>query len=128
MTKKNKLIVYTLVVITVVLSLIYYGLYGGKRNLQTEQVAYSIDSKSIIKEFDSNLDHATKKYLNKAIVIKGTVSNIKGRTIAIDNSISCQLEENKVINLGDKVIIKGRLTGYDDLLEELKIDQCYLIK
>ena len=44
----------------------------------------------------------------------------------IDNSIICNLKELDPSITKDQVItLKGRVVGYDDLMGELKLDQCF---
>jgi hypothetical protein len=38
------------------------------------------------------------------------------------------LQVSEQVMLNSQVKIKGRVTGYDDLLEELKLDQCLIVK
>lgn len=129
MTKKVKIIVFSIACVTIAgFTTLNYVLHGGGRDLQTEEAAFSIDSKSIIQEFNSNPDSATKKYLNKAIEIKGTVSDINAKVITIDAVVSCQFQENPAVEKGKIVTVKGRITGFDDLLGELKMDQCFITK
>ena len=49
--------------------------------------------------------------------------------IMLDNKIQIHLlnPEEQSINLGEIITIKGRCVGFDDLLEEVKIDQATII-
>jgi hypothetical protein len=71
---------------------------------------------------------ATSKYLNKAVEITGKVTNVGKNVITLDGKVSCQLQVSEQVILNSQLKIKGRVTGYDDLLEELKLDQCLVIK
>ena len=49
----------------------------------------------------------------------------------LDHGIYCQLlnaSDHKELTAGGEVKIKGRFIGYDDLLEEVKLDQCLIIE
>jgi hypothetical protein len=49
--------------------------------------------------------------------------------VTINNKIYCQFESlNNDLKVNDSVAIKGRCIGFDDLLEEIKLDQCSIIK
>ena len=103
-----------------------YVMYGGARNLSSEETAYKVSSKSISTEFSSNVETANKKYLEKAIAIEGTITKITGTEVIIDNSIICNLKElDPSITKNQIITLKGRVVGYDDLLGELKLDQCF---
>jgi hypothetical protein len=119
--------------IIVVLAIIAYFGYNyvmtsGARDLQTEKSEFTTTAKTIYEEFATNSGAATKKYLNKAIQLSGDVTNVKDSVLTLDEKVSCQFQTITKIKIGEKVTIKGRVTGYDDLLEELKLDQCVIAK
>lgn len=104
----------------------YYIMHGGERNLSSEETAFTVSSKSIANEFASNIEMSNKKYLEKAIAIKGIVTKITGKEIIIDNTIVCNLKElDATIQKNQTITLKGRVVGYDDLMGELKLDQCF---
>ncbi|WP_310560595.1 OB-fold protein [Flavobacterium sp.] len=126
MNVKKKIIAVAIVVIGIAGFAGYnYVMHGGARNLSNEDASYTVSSKSITTEFSSNVDVANKKYLEKAIVIKGTVTKITGNEIIIDNMIICNLKElDPSIQKDQTITLKGRVVGYDDLMGEIKLDQC----
>jgi hypothetical protein len=106
-----------------------YLIYGGERDLATETVDYFITAKKITSEFTSDVQLSNKKYLEKAVAISGRITTINDKEIILDNTIICNLLNSDVSLKENKVVtIKGRIVGYDDLLEELKLDQCLIIK
>ena len=127
MNKKFKIILFSIATFGVLAFTGYnYVMYGGARNLSSEETAYTVSSKNIANEFSSNVEIANKKYLEKAIAIKGTITKITGTEVIIDNSIICNLKELDPSIMKDQVItLKGRVVGYDDLMGELKLDQCF---
>lgn len=105
---------------------INYVMYGGARNLSTEETAFTVSSKSISNEFATNTDVSNKKYLEKAIVITGKITNVKGTEVTIDNSIVCSLNTaDASIKKDQTITLKGRVVGYDDLMGEVKLDKCF---
>jgi inosine/xanthosine triphosphate pyrophosphatase family protein len=127
MNKKFKLILFSIAMVGVVAFTGYnYVMYGGARNLSTENTAYTVSSKNIANEFETNIEMSNKKYLEKAIAIKGTITKITGTEVIIDDSIICNLKElDPSIMKNQVVTLKGRVVGYDDLMGELKLDQCF---
>ena len=127
MNKKFRIIVFSIVLIGIVAFTGYnYVMYGGARNLSSEETAYTVSSKNIANEFSSNIETANKKYLEKAIAIKGTITQINGSQVIIDDSIICNLKDIDSSILKNQVVtLKGRVVGYDDLMGELKLDQCF---
>ncbi|NDP27129.1 MAG: hypothetical protein GZ087_06855 [Flavobacterium sp.] len=126
MNKKFKIILFSIALIGIVgFTGFNYLMHGGARNLSNEDAAFTVSSKAITGEFASNVDIANKKYLEKAIVIKGIVTKITDKEVTIDHSIICNLKDlDATIKKNQMITLKGRVVGYDDLMGELKIDQC----
>jgi hypothetical protein len=127
MNKKFRIIALSIMLIGITAFTGYnYVMYGGARNLTTEDTAFTVSSKSITKEFTADIDLSNKKYLEKAIAIKGTITKITGTEVIIDDSIICNLKNfDSTIKKNQVVTLKGRVVGYDDLMGELKLDQCF---
>lgn len=108
----------------------YNYLYKSHRDIESEIAVYSITSSEILNEFTLNIDQSTSKYLNKTIAIQGSVTDVIGTMILLDNRIVCYMKDSIYLDLNQNSIIeiKGRFIGYDELLEELKLDQCSIIK
>ncbi|WP_269235112.1 OB-fold protein [Flavobacterium flavigenum] len=125
---KKKIILATLAIIALGAFGYYYVWYGGARNVSAEDAAFSVSSKNIIDEFDSDIEKSNTKYLEKAIAVKGIVSKISPKQIIIDHTIVCDLKESdSSIKQGQPLTLKGRVVGYDDLMGELKLDQCSVV-
>ncbi len=121
-----------LIFIGILLLLVFLGysyLYQDHRDIQKEQAEFVLSSKKISQEFIKNSTTAEEKYLNKTIEISGLVTEIDKKTATIDETIFCLLkvESGNSIKLNESIKIKGRFIGYDDLLEQVKLDQCSVI-
>lgn len=102
-----------------------YVMHGGARDLSEETADYTITSKEIAEEFTTNIASANKKYLEKAVAIEGIVTNKIENEIILDNGVVCILKDkNNAIKVNQTITLKGRVVGYDDLMEEIKLDQC----
>lgn len=125
---KKKLILTALAITAFGIFGYYYAWYGGARNISSEDAAFTVSSKNIIDEFDSDIEKSNTKYLEKAIAIEGTVSQISPKQVIIDQLIVCDLKESDPsIRKGQLLTLKGRVVGYDDLMGELKLDQCSVV-
>jgi hypothetical protein len=128
MSRKIKIIISIIAVISVGVIGYNYVLYGGERNLTTETTDFTITSTKIASEFSENIQKSNKKYLEKAVAISGTITNVNGLEVIVDNSIICYLKNpDSTVKKGEIITIKGRVVGYDDLMGELKLDQCFII-
>lgn len=128
MTKKIKVISFSILAIVIIAIVGFnYVLHGGARNLSNEETAFVLSSKVIIDEFSTQTDACNKKYLDKAIAISGKVTSVNGKEVILDNSIICNLKDaDATIKENKSVTLKGRLVGYDDLMGEIKLDQCFI--
>lgn len=125
---KRKLIVLLVLLLLAVAG--YKYLYQDHRDIQKEQPEYVISSNFLANEFSQNSIEAEKKYLNKTIEINGVITEINITDITLNNSVFCQFVNtiNNTLKTNDNIIIKGRFIGYDDLLEQVKLDQCNVIQ
>ena len=104
-----------------------YVMHGGERDLSSENTDFYVSSKKITAEFSSNVDASNKKYLEKAVAITGTVTDNNPNQVIIDNSIICTLKSPIAsLKINQEVTLKGRVVGYDDLMGEIKLDQCII--
>ena len=127
MSKKVKIILISIVLVGITaLAGFNYVMHGGARNLSTEETDFTVSSQSISTEFAANIESSNKKYLEKAVAIKGAITKVTDKEVIIDNSIICTLKElDASIKVNQIITIKGRVVGYDDLMGELKLDQCF---
>jgi len=128
MDKNFKILVIVVVVVLVGFFSYNYVMTGGGRDLEKEKAEFNTSAVDIFAEFSANSEVATTKYLNKAVEISGKVTSVNQNVITVDEKVSCQLLVSDKVLLKSQVKIKGRVTGYDDLLEELKLDQCLIVK
>ena len=104
-------------------------MYGGQRNLESENATFNVTTFELSKEYSSNVDVANKKYLEKAIEISGKVISVKNKEVILENAIVCNFKNEDISVKESQIItVKGRVVGYDDLMEEIKLDQCFIIK
>lgn len=128
MGKKFKILAILLVVLIIGFFSYNYVMTGGGRDLENEKSEFTVSAVAVFGEFAANSEMATTKYLNKAVEISGKATSVNGNVITLDEKVSCQLLVAEKVGLNSQIKIKGRVTGYDDLLEELKLDQCLIVK
>ena len=69
---------------------------------------------------------------NSVVVLKASVTALRGEELELENTISVQYLESESENFsavkkGDLILLKGVYLGYDDLLEEYKLINCILL-
>lgn len=124
--KKKITIALGILIVLVFISFKY--LYKSHRDIAKETASYSVTVQDVHEAFMKNDSLANAKYLDKTIVIYGEITDIdlSNKIITVDEKLLATFNENlpNDIKLQQNIKIKGRLIGYDDLLEELKMDQC----
>jgi len=127
--KKKFIIIFALFLIV-----LYFGykyIYKSHRDISSENAAFTITSAMILNDYKNDEKKANAKYSDKTIIVKGKISQIDSRTnsIVIDEKLyGMMLNLDKDLKVNDSVSIKGRFLGYDELLEELKMDQITINK
>jgi len=106
----------------------YYVMYGGARDLSSEETAFQTSATAIATEFKLDPEISNKKYLEKAVAISGIVTKCNDTLITLNQTVICALKNPATnIKINQPIHLKGRVVGYDDLMEELKLDQCFII-
>lgn len=125
-----KKFIYFLVVLIIIGVIGYNYVYKEHRDIEAEKAEYNIESSEIINDFTTDIEAANQKYLNKTIEISGKVTHTNENTLTLNDVIFCYMNDstNNSIIINNQIIIKGRFIGYDELLEELKIDQASITK
>lgn len=118
-----------LIVLCIVVVIIGYRyVYQDHRDIATETSIYKLTALDISNEFAINPMSSENKYLNKTIEVSGSVSDKNPQNITIEGKVFCQFSNEIQTDLKtDQIKIKGRFIGYDDLLEQVKLDQCIII-
>lgn len=66
---------------------------------------------------------------NKVIQITGTITGIQEEGILLNQDIYCQFDDKLISAAKNAAItVKGRVIGFDELLEEIKLSQCIIIQ
>ncbi len=128
--KKNKI-----VLIVVLLGIIGFGIYSylykDHRDISSEVGSYSVTAISLFDEFKKDETQSNQKYLDKTIEIYGKISSVDLSTnvIVVDEKLVAVFKDKITSDSkpGTEIKIKGRFLGYDELLEEMKMDQCVIV-
>jgi hypothetical protein len=118
-----------IVVALIIVSGLLYGYYGflykPARDISSEISAFSVPAHGLAGEYAANTESADSKYLNRAIEIKGKVTEIRDSLIILDSKVVCGFDVKPANAAMDKnITVKGRCIGFDELFGEVKLDQC----
>ena len=128
----KKKVFFAFVVIALIMVAGYRYLYKGHRDIRSEDSAYVLTAASLSKEFSSNPEMANAKYADMVIEVSGAVTavDLQAHSVTLDGKMYATLDKaQKLPAAGQKMItVKGRFLGYDDLLEEFRMDQATITK
>lgn len=118
-------------VVVLLLMVGYFYVYHGHRDIANEEESYTVAVKTLFSDYQNNEMEADKKYLNQTLIVSGNITSVSIEThsLVLDEKMFAVFSDKIVgeIKLNSKIKIKGRLIGYDSLLEELKMDQCIIL-
>lgn len=127
---KKWTIVLILIFVLIAGYLLYSYVYQSHRDIASEKGVFTVTVDVIHQEFKTDEQKANAKYLDKTIDVYGKISSIDSEenTIVLDDKMFAVFKDKMPANLkvASEIKIKGRFIGYDDLLGELKMDQCVM--
>lgn len=101
--------------------------YAYKPHKTTEEL--TADFSGTTTDFLSKVQENFNEWNNKAVELSGEITAKDENGITLNNQIYCQFRNDidfSALKTNQPIKIKGRVIGYDDLLEELKLDKCIL--
>ena len=132
-TKHKNVVIGILILLLGTTGVAWYIFTEKFTDTAEKKADYTVSASEFIKEFQQNENLANKKYTEKIISIKGTVSEIEAADTTVNIKMSDtatgdyiifafqqqHLAEAKKIKKGDVVSIKGSCSGgiYSELLE-----------
>lgn len=125
LSKRSKIIIGILVVGVIAAVAVYQYSMQPPAEIESKKVDYTGTSDAFLAEVKKDFS----AWQDKVVVISGNITNSDQSGVTLSNQIYCQLREdvNKTaIQENQMVKLKGRVIGYDDLLEEVKLDQCII--
>ncbi len=103
------------------------------RNIEAETALYSVSVDTILTQFQQNESESFQKYFDQVIIVEGMLEQV----IESENSVKtvilygikgitiCELSMGesipKDLSLPQPIRVKGLVTGFDDLLGEVKL-------
>lgn len=128
----KKKIIITLTFIILIVIIVYFYAFKAQRNIGSEKAIFELSVIALETEFETNDSLANNKFLDKTIIIYGKITDIDLKTngIVIDEKVYITVSDQKLdqITSNQDIKIKGRFIGYDDLLEEYRLDQGSIVK
>ena len=95
------------------------------RDYQEEEPAYTLNANELAISYAEDQTQANALYLDQVLVVEGVIIEKQEKGLIIEPNIFVTVSDTsflRKVQEGDEIGIKGRVLGYDELLEEVKID------
>lgn len=125
---RKKLIFISVVII---LGLVAYNyIYQDHRDIGQETPDFTVSGMQLAAEFVNASEGSEQKYIDRTILVHGQITELNASDLTIDGGVFCQFNDSITADLkfGSPIILKGRCIGFDDLLEQVKLNECTIIK
>jgi hypothetical protein len=138
---KRIIIIFLFIVIAGGFILGYYMYNKPHVNVSEEKIDLTTSVDALVNDFQTDQELAVRKYADKIVLLSGqfhSSSQQKNhiKTIILSGShnlANCEMDtlySDKIpaFSEGDEISLKGLFVGYDDLLGELQLKKCLVIK
>ncbi|MBC8757449.1 hypothetical protein H2O64_22455 [Kordia sp. YSTF-M3] len=128
LSKRSKILIGLVIIIVVGAYAGYKYAYAPHTAINDMEVAFAGTSQNFLEKIKDNPESWTQG--EKVIELTGKITGKDEKGISLNESIYFQLAEGTStaeLQEGQTIHIKGRIIGYDDLLEELKLDKAIII-
>ena len=95
------------------------------RDYQEEEPSYTLNANELAISYAEDQTQANALYLDQVVVVEGVIIEKQEKGLIIEPNIFVTVRDTsflRKVQEGDEIGIKGRVLGYDELLEEVKID------
>ncbi|MGB0177051.1 MAG: OB-fold protein, partial [Owenweeksia sp.] len=100
-----------------------YLWFKPHRDIEGEAAKYELTAAELGYAYGLGQDGANEIYLDQVVVVSGVIGEVDDVHIKLQDDIFCKGDFSKAgLSSGDKVSIKGRVVGYDDLFQEVRLD------
>lgn len=120
--KRNKILLFLSAIVIITGYSTYKYIYKPHKTIEDYAIKFVGMSEAFLKEVKED----ATIWQNVVVELSGTITSKDENGITMNTSIYCQFNKSTSISqlkTGQKIKIKGRVIGYDDLLDEIKLDQ-----
>ncbi|WP_424989344.1 hypothetical protein [Flagellimonas sp.] len=126
--KNRKIIVFILSSMLIILmGFVYKSAHPTTKPIAQQDVDIKLAARQLVQELARS--NTTHMYGDKVVQTYGSITNIQGNVLTLESCVVVTLmnKPKSLVDIGDRVTIKGRCIGYDDFLHEVKLDQASII-
>lgn len=106
---------------------VYFYMYQAHRDIANEASVYSLTVTELSQQYTTDVAASDKKYLDQTIEVSGVITSVDAfnHSIVLNEKLSAVFKDSILpkLSIQSTIKIKGRFIGFDDLIEELNMDQ-----
>jgi len=112
---------------------LFFAVYEYNRpasNRTMESSAVALSAHELHSGFLSGNSVQSTEWLNQIVQVTGEVQSAEGATVLLVPGVVCTFEESPdraQCLEGSEVTLKGRVLGFDDLFNEVRMDFCLVV-
>ncbi|MFT6095421.1 MAG: hypothetical protein ACJAT0_000636 [Nonlabens sp.] len=123
--KKKILLVFFIIVIMGFLG--YNFVYQDHRDIASSDATSSFTTSELTALLTDDDASNDVRALDQVIEVSGIATDVKTTSITLNGQVFIELSNAHDTEINQPYTIKGRCLGYDDLLQEVKVDQAIFI-
>ena len=88
----------------------------------TDKPLFTLSSKDLLWRFEIG---EGDRIIGEIVSVSGMVTDLSDTSISLNNSVICWIEKkslNKTLNKNDKISLRGRCLGYDEVQKKVQLD------
>lgn len=124
--KKSKVLIPLVTLLILLGGFIAYKIaYKPHKTIEEQEISFKGEALGLLEMLQNNPD----QFQNNIVAINGVITSKDEKGIVLDDNVYCQFKDAvSLVNLkkGEALTVKARVIGYDDLLEELKLDKAII--
>jgi hypothetical protein len=119
---------YIYIVFVAILGILGYNyLYQDHMDVASSNATSSFTTSELIALLTDGDASNDMRALDQVIEVSGIATDVKTASITLNGQVFIELSNPHKVEVNQPYTIKGRCLGYDDLLEEVKVDQAIFI-
>ncbi|PZW42615.1 hypothetical protein LX95_00931 [Mesonia algae] len=122
LSKKNKITLFMIILVCIAGYSAYKYTYKSHKSITEKEVVFSGSTAHFLEKVKTG----GAKWQDVVVALNGKITSIGEKGITLDHNTYCQFKNSTALTHlkeGQHIAVKGRMIGYDDLLEEIKLDQ-----
>ena len=111
-----------LVILVILMGAYGFFLHQKEEAKYTDKPLFTLSSKDLLWRFEIG---EGDRIIGEIVSVSGMVTDLSDTSISLNNSVICWIEKkslNKTLNKNDKISLRGRCLGYDEVQKKVQLD------